>query len=261
MIAMWRGPGNGFLARRPDRAVGLAAALLLAACGPPPVTPGPPPGTVTGLVCYPSESIPPMTLYFQEINTNLFTSLPHPDGSNTYQVELTPGTYVAFAWLDPPVLGGSYSQAVPCGLTVSCTDHSLIQFQVLPQQTTADVDICDWYDQASVPAPPAAATPTPGLAELQVFAPQNVNCRRRDTTDSEVTGTLFEGQSVPLLGVNPDRTWGVITHPNTDLGTCWIWLGVVEIQGDLARADVRLPPVEPTATSCPPSLAGRPGCP
>ena len=119
-------------------------------------------GTVAGRVCYPSEGIPPMTAYFQDTVTNDVTTLDIALNQGTYSLDLLPGTYIAYAWLPGFALGGSYSQAVPCGLTVSCTDHSPIPFSVAAGATTSNIDICDWYGgSGSVPMPPGASGPTP----------------------------------------------------------------------------------------------------
>jgi len=58
-----------------------------------------------------------------------------------------------YAWLDDGNLGGSYSQAVPCGLSVDCTDHSLIPVTVNAGQDVTGIDVCDWYGPPP-PAPP-----------------------------------------------------------------------------------------------------------
>jgi len=123
-------------------------------------------GEVTGRVCYPSDFIPPMTLYFEDVDTNLVSQFDHSDGSDNYAVNLFPGTYVAYAYpIGSTTLGGSYSEAVLCGLTASCTDHTLVEFDVLPGQTTSDIDICDWYgepgDIPPGPGPAPTETPTP----------------------------------------------------------------------------------------------------
>lgn len=119
-------------------------------------------GTVTGTICYPSEPpLPPLTIYFANVNTLDVTELPHTDGTGIYTTILPPGTYVAYAWNFEYGGGGTYSQAVPCGLTVSCTDHSLIEFIVPPGGVVNDIDICDWYGgPGSVPTPPGGAPPT-----------------------------------------------------------------------------------------------------
>lgn len=119
-------------------------------------------GEVTGMVCYPSEPpIPTLTLYFEDTTTHTVLPFDHSDGSATYQVDLPPGTYTAYAWRTEFALGGSYSQAVPCGLDVSCTDHSLIPFVVTGGGSITGIDICDWYgEEGAVPTPP------PGIPEL-----------------------------------------------------------------------------------------------
>lgn len=51
-------------------------------------------------------------------------------------------------------LGGMYSEAVTCGLTAECTEHSLLVFTVKPGETIANIDICDWHAQDQLPPPP-----------------------------------------------------------------------------------------------------------
>ncbi len=124
-------------------------------------TPEPTTGTISGRVCYPSEFIPAMTAYFVESSTNTVNQLPIAENQGTYSIDLPPGTYVAYAWMDGFTFGGSYSQAVPCGLTISCTDHSLIPVNLTAGSVITDVDLCDWYGESGdVPIPPGAALPT-----------------------------------------------------------------------------------------------------
>lgn len=114
-------------------------------------------GTVQGQVCYPSDFIPAMNLYFENVNTGEVVSVTHPEGAGqSYGEQLPPGTYFAYAWRVDGALGGSYSHAVPCGLTTNCTNHNLLSFTVNAGSTTSDIDICDWYGgQGSVPTPPS----------------------------------------------------------------------------------------------------------
>jgi hypothetical protein len=120
-------------------------------------------GTVSGRICYPSEPpLPPLTIYFQEVSTQDVTELSHTDGTGRYTTILPPGTYVAYAWNFEYGGGGTYSEAVPCGLSVDCTDHTLIEFMVPPGGVVNDIDICDWYGgPGSVPTPPGGVPPTP----------------------------------------------------------------------------------------------------
>jgi hypothetical protein len=115
------------------------------------------PGLVTGAICYPSEKIPPMRLYFQDTTTNSIVDLSIEENQSSYEIQLPPGEYITYAWLPDFVAGGSYSPAVPCGLGVECTDHTPLPFRINAGQTTAGIDICDWYGRpGDVPLPPGA---------------------------------------------------------------------------------------------------------
>ncbi len=163
----------------------------------PATTAAPTTGTVSGLVCYPSEPpLPPMTLYFEEVYSSDLITVEHTDGTGTYSIELPAGTYVAYAWREGFELGGSYSEAVPCGLSVSCTDHSLIQFQVNAGSSVTGIDICDWYGQpGDIPTPAGLAGPTEVLPSPTATAPPNgvsLNCdgtyQRVRITDQGISG-------------------------------------------------------------------------
>lgn len=124
-------------------------------------SPAPTTGTISGSICYPSEFIPAMTAYFEETGSSTATELQIAENQSSYSIDLPPGTYTAYVWRDGYELGGSYSQAVPCGLHVSCTDHSLIPVTVTAGTEVTGVDLCDWYGEAGdVPLPPGAAPPT-----------------------------------------------------------------------------------------------------
>jgi len=125
------------------------------------LSPEPTTGTINGNICYPSEFIPEMTAYFQETTTNDVTQMPIALNQGTYSIDLPPGTYIAYVWRAGYTTGGSYSQAVPCGLHVSCTDHSLIPVPLAAGDVVNDVDLCDWYgDPGDVPLPPGTTMPT-----------------------------------------------------------------------------------------------------
>jgi hypothetical protein len=155
-----------------------AVAATLTAGAPPPTLlassePSPEPtqsaGHVSGQICYPSEPpLPPLTIYFEETNTQAVHILEHTNGTGVYDIDLPSGSYIAYAWREGFDLGGAYSAAVLCGLNVNCNDHSLLPFQATAGQNVVDVDICDWYGApGDVPQPPTqpdaitpAATPT-----------------------------------------------------------------------------------------------------
>ncbi|HKJ38337.1 MAG TPA: NBR1-Ig-like domain-containing protein [Anaerolineales bacterium] len=110
--------------------------------------------SITGKVCYPSERIPPMTIYIQNMNNNQIVEVSIAQDQASYQATLEPGTYIAYAWTNDFQLGGAYTFA----------EHTLKAFEVKRGSTAEHIDICDWYGgPGSVPYPPngPVATPTP----------------------------------------------------------------------------------------------------
>lgn len=104
-------------------------------------------GNIEGKLCYPSEYIPAMDIYIQNVNLKSYDHVQTAENQGTYKMEgLQAGTYVAYAYpVNGEDYGGGYTNAVPCGLLASCTDHKLIEVEVKVNQTTDGVDICDWY--------------------------------------------------------------------------------------------------------------------
>jgi len=125
-------------------------------------------GVVEGSVCYPSEWIPAMNVFLQPLNDGDPIIVPIAENQQTFSVEVPSGQYIAFAWeVFPPdyLYGGAYSQSVVCGLTVECTDHSLVEFSVAGGETTTGIDICDWYgDAGTLPTPEGVSSPQATIA-------------------------------------------------------------------------------------------------
>lgn len=123
-------------------------------------------GSISGNLSYPSEFIPPMRVVaFRLANgqpSGEFVFVETALNQGNYQLDnLVPGQYWVVAYTIPEGegipqgLAGGFSQAVPCGLSVECGDHSLLAVDVVPGQTTADVNPADWY------APEGAFPPDP----------------------------------------------------------------------------------------------------
>lgn len=154
-------------------------------------------GTVTGKVCYPSEVIPAMDIYFRNVANGALTPLTVDENQSSYSIDLPAGTYEAFAYPQGGENGGSYSQAVSCGLAVECVDHSLVPFDVVTGQATANVDLCDWYAPVMVPVnPKASIVADAGLAGLTYV----------NLAAASVWRVSANGQSTPIFA------WG-------DMGT------------------------------------------
>ncbi|MEJ2513065.1 MAG: carboxypeptidase-like regulatory domain-containing protein [Anaerolineales bacterium] len=125
-----------------------------------PIPPTPPKdlyqtGTVNGKICYPGENVPDVILYLENKEKQEITSIPIPGEQIVFTGGLPPGKYVAYAWLRDYSAVGVYSEAVPCGLSEDCTDHSLIEFEVFTGEEVNDIQICDWnLSPSEIPYPP-----------------------------------------------------------------------------------------------------------
>jgi len=122
-------------------------------------------GTITGQLSYPSSFIPPMRVAFFNQNTGQVSYVDTIMNQGTYSIGLPTGIYTIVSYLydatahvvpssEPPFSAGGYTRAVPCGLTLACTDHSLIQVTVSAGASIM-VNPGDWYAPAGAfPAVP-----------------------------------------------------------------------------------------------------------
>jgi hypothetical protein len=165
-------------------------ALVVAGCGSPAsslpspsllatasATPAPtptPPGAITGLLQFPSDFIPPLTVYAISLtDQRVFFSVETPRYPipmsvtvipPTYTISgVPPGTYNVFAYRNDDLTydrggPGLYSQyllkCVPPTATSICSDHSLLPVLVKTGQTVAGIDVIDWYYDAQKTAFP-----------------------------------------------------------------------------------------------------------
>jgi hypothetical protein len=112
-------------------------------------------GAISGEVGYPSDGIPPLLVY--AIRTDVagprYRFVRTQPNQRDFVIDgLEPGVYVVLAYLEngPPDFAGAYTEAVRCGLTVDCRDHSLIPITVRAGETTAGVQVRDWYTPPGV---------------------------------------------------------------------------------------------------------------
>ena len=123
------------------------------------------PGSIIGSLNYPSSRIPP--LFVVAIDTNNPSSYYFVNtvlDQSTFQLNNVPaGTYHVIAYAlggEGSSIGGGYTPAVACGLSVDCTDHTLLDVVVVAGQVTAGIDLKDWYAGAGVfPTPPPMPNP------------------------------------------------------------------------------------------------------
>jgi hypothetical protein len=110
---------------------------------PPPLAQG---GVVSGALSYPSEMIPAQRIVAFDVNSMLAVkSVTTQDGQNKFTLPLPAGDYYIVAYTLDGKLAAGYTQAVPCGLSVDCTDHSLIAVMVANGGTVGNISPADWY--------------------------------------------------------------------------------------------------------------------
>ncbi|MFC1878873.1 carboxypeptidase-like regulatory domain-containing protein [Chloroflexota bacterium] len=117
---------------------------------PDPVAPGQPntpaPGSISGSLSYPSEMIPPLQVVAFNIQSGQYYYIITVTNQSYYTIDnLPPGVYHIVAYVLDSNFGGGYTFSVPCGLSVDCADHSLIDVQVNPGEETTGIDPGDWY--------------------------------------------------------------------------------------------------------------------
>jgi hypothetical protein len=122
---------------------------------PEPSTPSPFPSTISGKVCYPGSTTPTMNLFFRNLSTNELRELIIGEYQERYQIELSAGSYYAYAWVPQYLVGGLYSEKVICGDGPECTNHNPTMIFVEAGSNVENIDICDWgFSSENLPLPP-----------------------------------------------------------------------------------------------------------
>jgi hypothetical protein len=104
---------------------------------------------ISGHLSYPSEGIPPLRVVAFDIETQeAIASLETEANQAAYSLPVPPGAYYVVAYTLDGQLAGGYTAAVVCGLTVECTDHSLLPVMAAPGFAMDSIDPGDWYAPA-----------------------------------------------------------------------------------------------------------------
>ncbi len=103
-------------------------------------------GIVNGKLSYPSEFIPAQRVILYAANDfTQYYSIDTAVNQSTYTIQIPEGTYFVVSYVIDSPLSAGYTTSVPCGLTVDCTDHSLIPIAVTAGDTINDINPVDWY--------------------------------------------------------------------------------------------------------------------
>jgi len=108
-------------------------------------------GTIEGTVTFPSQFVPPMTVYVSDLDGARVHTVQLPHGQTNFTAEVPPGRYVVFLAPNEPgapnVYGAytQYSLCAPHDIDGKCEDHALIEITVSAKAPRAAVTIDDWY--------------------------------------------------------------------------------------------------------------------
>jgi hypothetical protein len=123
----------------------LAAVASLGSCA------GAVAGAIEGVVTFPAQLVPSMTVYVSGLDTSRVHSVQLLRGQASFTVEVPPGRYLVF--LAPnetgaPNIYGAYTQyslCAPHDIDGKCEDHALVPVTVTAKGPRAAVTIDDWY--------------------------------------------------------------------------------------------------------------------
>lgn len=114
------------------------------------------PGVISGGLSYPSEQIPRLAVVFFNLDDGSWWWIGTAVNQSSYQMTVPVGQYHVVAYAEGGLAGG-YTAAVPCGLTVGCTDHSLLTVNVGSNERVNNINLTDWYAPAGAfPSKPGA---------------------------------------------------------------------------------------------------------
>ncbi len=105
-------------------------------------------GIILGSLGFPAEEIPELDVYaINVVDPELVFSTQTKINANNFVINnIIPGIYHVVAYdKNNPSFSGGFTEAVACGLSVDCTDHSLINVQVKEGVISSGIEVKDWY--------------------------------------------------------------------------------------------------------------------
>jgi LysM repeat protein len=182
-------------------------------------------GRITGLLSFPSERIPPLTIFAVRIDNGLSTyySINTAEHQSSYSIEVDPGIYNVFAYRDD--LAGGYTKYVTCGMGATCSDHSPLPVVVKAGKTVKNIDLADWYaPSGTFPTRPDGSTRPPANPVCVTYH------------------TIRWGETLYKIGLRYNLTWKPIAQANNLANPDRIYAGqVLCIPGSAAPSKNTLP--------------------
>lgn len=139
--------------------------------------------------------------------------------------------------------GSPAIDAVDAGDCVAATGSPLLVDQrgvTRPVGSQCDIGAFEFDPLAP---PPTMMTIVPYLPAVQIDMP--VNCRAGSSISFPALTILPQGQTIPLVAVNPSRTWYQVRPPDLEVA-CWVWGGAITPPEDLSTVPLVVDPATPT---------------
>jgi hypothetical protein len=89
--------------------------------------------------------------------------------------------------------------------------------------------------------PTTTSTSTPSVV-LASPRGQPVNCRFGPDVSYAVIGALIAGRQAEVIGKNIDVTWIYVRNPSDPSTSCWLFVDLVSVEGNLEKLPVVGPP-------------------
>jgi len=179
-------------------------------------------------------------------------------GGELYQpwVPDAPGTYVLQVVLETSGSGQHISDPI----TVIVGDGPTLTFT--PSLVSGTPTITNTLDTSITPTftgTPETPSITPTSDKATATGEQNSNCRKGPDARYDVQGLIMEGETVPIVGRNPESSWWVVELTSPAI-QCWVWGGGVSVSGNTGQLTIVHPPKLPTFTFTPklPTLTNTP---
>jgi uncharacterized protein YgiM (DUF1202 family) len=120
------------------------------------------------------------------------------------------------------------------------------------RQMSPTVEASATVTATSTIAPTTIPTSVPTAIMPTAVGLQTTNCHTGPGGIYDVNGTLAKNQGVQIEGINSDKTWVWVQHPNFKGSHCWLSIPFVQIQGSLEGLPlIPAPPLPVTPTPIP----------
>ncbi len=114
-----------------------------------------------------------------------------------------------------------------------------IDIPVTGVNTFTPVPVETLVEAALFPTPTVTTTPSTILAWPRA---QPVNCRFGPDVSYAVIGALIQGRQAEVIGKNIDITWIYVRNPSDPSTSCWLFVDLVDVEGNLEMLPVVGPP-------------------